>query len=88
MALNPEIAFSADSPWCQMEQIKSTKVDLDEVSLGPKTFPLSASRVSHFHFRGLKQVTSNGRNLSVTWGGNFTMLMSSDIAIKITFIDT
>ena len=68
--------------------MRSTKVDLDKISVGPKTFPLSASSVSHFRFRGLKKVASNGWSLSVTWGGNFTMVMSSDIAILITFIDT
>ena len=58
------------------------------ISFGHITFILEHDSFSHSFFRGPKHVTSSGCNLSVTWGGNLTMVIFSFCAFSINLTDT
>ena len=66
----------------------STNSDLDKYLRFPPIPDLSTKIVLHFFFSGPKQVTSSGWRMSVTWGGNFEIMIFSSIAALIISVET
>ena len=72
---------------CHIFDSLSTNVGFFIGCFGPHLYIHSISCFSHSLFSGPKQLTSSGFSLSVLWGGNFRIVMSSSNAVSINVVD-
>ena len=79
--------FSGDNPLYQISPNLLMNCDCLEDSLGPNSLMKLFTSLSHILLSGPKHATPRGYNVSVTWGGNLIIVMSSFSALSIAAID-